>query len=290
MSSLYQYLQGKRRELDVNWDVLEKDYVLSWILAGISNIKQLNSTLIFKGGTALKKCYFGEYRFSEDLDFSALNSVPRGEKLLQALREGCNIGSKLLSKHTLVQIDCQPYREKNPHPNDQEAFVIRVQYPWQSQMQTRVMVEITTDEEISYPVLTKKILHGYEEDDIDVSVQVYALEEIVAEKLRAILQHTEKIEKRGWSRSRARDYYDLWKIFVTYQDQLDLSNFLNVFKKKCELREVTFSNTNDFFKDVMIDYVERTWDKWLGSLTPNLPPFQKVSSELRPIIKNLVEQ
>jgi hypothetical protein len=27
------------------------------------------------------------------------------------------------------------------------------------------------------------------------------------DELRAILQHVEKLEQRGWSRSRARDYY-----------------------------------------------------------------------------------
>ena len=30
----------------------------------------LLSNLAFKGGTALKRCYFGDYRFSEDLDFT----------------------------------------------------------------------------------------------------------------------------------------------------------------------------------------------------------------------------
>ena len=31
---------------------------------------------MFKGGTALKKCYFPEYRFSEDLDFTLAEEVP----------------------------------------------------------------------------------------------------------------------------------------------------------------------------------------------------------------------
>ena len=35
---------------------------------------KLKETMIFKGGTALKKCYFGDYRFSQDLDFSDFNS------------------------------------------------------------------------------------------------------------------------------------------------------------------------------------------------------------------------
>jgi predicted nucleotidyltransferase component of viral defense system len=50
-------------------NVIEKDYVLGWILGGINNHLELNSWA-FKGGTCLKKCYFETYRFSEDLDFT----------------------------------------------------------------------------------------------------------------------------------------------------------------------------------------------------------------------------
>lgn len=34
---------------------IEKDYILSWILLGISRHKQLSVTIVFKGGTVLKK-------------------------------------------------------------------------------------------------------------------------------------------------------------------------------------------------------------------------------------------
>lgn len=47
--------------------VIEKDYALSYVLAGIANQSTLSHSLIFKGGTALKKIFFGDYRFSEDL-------------------------------------------------------------------------------------------------------------------------------------------------------------------------------------------------------------------------------
>ncbi len=49
--------------------VLERDYCLSWVLVGLSR-SPLRDRLVFKGGTALKKCYFEDYRFSEDLDFT----------------------------------------------------------------------------------------------------------------------------------------------------------------------------------------------------------------------------
>jgi predicted nucleotidyltransferase component of viral defense system len=65
-------LEEARVRLGVPWEVLERDYLLSWILAGIGRVPELRGALIFKGGTALKKCYFGDYRFSEDLDFSAI--------------------------------------------------------------------------------------------------------------------------------------------------------------------------------------------------------------------------
>ena len=50
--------------------VVEKDYVLGWVLAGIYQHAALAEHWIFKGGTCLKKCYFETYRFSEDLDFN----------------------------------------------------------------------------------------------------------------------------------------------------------------------------------------------------------------------------
>ena len=76
MKPLHTRLQEARQRLGVPWHVLERDYLLSWVLAGISQVSELHQTLVFKGGTALKKCYFGDYRFSEDLDFSGLDGVP----------------------------------------------------------------------------------------------------------------------------------------------------------------------------------------------------------------------
>jgi len=57
--------------------VVEKDYALSYVLAGIASQPALADTLVFKGGTALKKLVFGDYRFSEDLDCSTLDAWQR---------------------------------------------------------------------------------------------------------------------------------------------------------------------------------------------------------------------
>ncbi len=56
--------------LGLNPHVVEKDYVLGWMLSGIYRHKALAENWIFKGGTCLKKCFFETYRFLEDLDFT----------------------------------------------------------------------------------------------------------------------------------------------------------------------------------------------------------------------------
>lgn len=57
-------------ELGLQPRVVEKDYVLGWVLAGIARDEELSRAWLFKGGTCLKKCFFETYRFSEDLDFT----------------------------------------------------------------------------------------------------------------------------------------------------------------------------------------------------------------------------
>ena len=287
MRPLRTRLEEARKRLGIPWEVLERDYLLSWVLAGIGQVESLRETLVFKGGTSLKKCYFGDYRFSEDLDFSALPGVPTGAAMEDAIRQACSAAARLLDEYAPVEISCERYTEKEPHPGGQEAFTIRARFPWHRQPHTRVIVEASVDEQILMPAQQRAVIHEYGEP-LDAEMSVYALEEIVAEKLRAILQHAEKLEHRGWSRSRARDYYDLWRVLHRYQDEMHLDGFRAFLMKKCAVRQVSFDGADDFFEPTMLAYVERTWENWLGPLVAELPPFELVVEELRPQIVALV--
>lgn len=233
-------LQEARKRLGLPWEVLERDYLLSWILTGINQADALRDLLVFKGGTALKKCYFGDYRFSEDLDFTAVGSVPTGAAMESAMQEACARAVKLLDPYAPVEIICERHVERDPHPGGQEAFDVRARFPWHQRPQVHVMVEIAVDERLLKPSIRRSVLHDYGEP-FEVQVPVYSLEEIVAEKLRAILQHARALERRGWVRSRARDYYDLWRILGTYHDQMGLSDFPSFLREKCALKDVAFS-------------------------------------------------
>ena len=54
--------------------VIERDYALAWLLTGLAG-HPLREVLAFKGGTALRRCWFENYRFSEDLDFTLTRPI-----------------------------------------------------------------------------------------------------------------------------------------------------------------------------------------------------------------------
>ena len=93
---------------------------------------------------------------------------------------------------------------------------------------------------------------------------------------------------RGWGRSRARDYYDLWRIMGAYRGQLDLTDFRTFLHRKCDTRGVSFQRVDDFFEPTILAHVRDTWSQWLGPLVSDLPAFDTVVSDLRPQIAALL--
>ncbi len=156
-------LEEARARLGIPWEVLERDYILSWILAGITRVDTLRDALVFKGGTALKKCYFGSYRLSEDLDFSGIGQVPIGEAMEKAITQACTEAVELVDPYAPVEITCERYVEGSSHPGGQEAFTIRARLPWHRTPLTRVIVETAVDEKVIKPVQKRPIMHGYGE-------------------------------------------------------------------------------------------------------------------------------
>lgn len=288
MKPLRSRLEDARNKTGIQWGVLERDYSLSWILAGLMQTDRLKDTLVFKGGTALKKCYFGDYRFSEDLDFSTTGSIPNEKAMDALIDDACKSSMKLLNEYAPVQIAWERYTERDPHPTSQQTFKLRFQFPWQRAVSTSVYIEIASDEPIVKPIQRLAVLHEYGEP-FSTTIQAYSLEEIVLEKLRGTLQTAKRIKERGWARSRARDYYDLWRILKAYRSKLDVKDFRKLLKQKCAIRQVDFENHESFFQDIVLQTVKRDWGKSLGQLVTDLPPYEKVIEELRSGVQDLVQ-
>jgi predicted nucleotidyltransferase component of viral defense system len=94
---------------------IEKDYVLTWVLFAISKNKTLNNALVFKGGTVLKKAYFEDYRFSEDLDFTLIDENISNEQILtdfnslfEFIKEETNIDMQIDEKKWTIHESGSP--------------------------------------------------------------------------------------------------------------------------------------------------------------------------------------
>jgi uncharacterized protein len=272
-------LSPAARDAGVPQDVVEKDYALSYVLAGVAASDHLRDHLVLKGGTALKKLYFGEYRFSEDLDFSTHGAPPK-EVLEDALSLALQTARELLATYGPFEISLQRYEEREPHPHGQEAFAIRVRFPWHRESLCRIKVEVTTDEPVLLAPERRRVLHGYGEK-LECYVSCYALEEIVAEKLRTLLQTHQKLATRGWNRARARDYYDLWRIFRDYGAVLRVPLIPDVLRHKASRRHVAWRTIDDFFTEELTREASRTWDGSLGPFVSDLPECALVLSQLR---------
>ena len=83
-------IQQMANRLGIRDTQIEKDYVIGWILKGISGNEYLKDRLLFKGGTALRKIYFHDYRLSEDLDFTYKGDDFKAEEIKIQFEEVIN--------------------------------------------------------------------------------------------------------------------------------------------------------------------------------------------------------
>ena len=287
MKSLRLKLQEEAKLKQSRLDIIEKDYALSYVLAGIAKETDLSKTLIFKGGTALKKIFFGDYRFSVDLDFSTLNA-PKQQALEDALQRAVNISKNLLNEYGPFEMVLKRYPERATHPTGQEAFNVQVKFPWHREALCTIKVEITHDEPVILNPEYKPILHGYGET-LDCQLACYHIEEVIAEKLRALLQTHEKLITRGWNKPRARDYYDLWRVLKNYRTTINIDRLVTVLDKKCQHRNVSYKTVECFFTPELTQEAQRYWDSTLSNLVVGLPNCQLLLNETKLLISEIIK-
>jgi len=265
--------------------IVEKDYALSYLLAAVMHADSEGGKLLLKGGTALKKAYFADYRFSEDLDFSIQHSkrLDAADSLLGTAVAECE---RMLQERGAFLVDWTRLELKAPHPGGQDAYIVRVQFPGQRQPLCRLKVEITHDELVLWPPADHDLLHVFPED-LSVRIRCYSLEEIVTEKLRALLQSRQRLWERGWGASRVcRDYYDLW--YILGQQEVTLSDLTHNLVSKCRHRGVSFESATAFFDPILVQVAEREWPRQLVPFVRDCPVVELVLGDLQGMVQDLL--
>ncbi len=244
--------------------VLERDYCLAWFLVGFSR-SPLRKCLVFKGGTALKRCYFGDYRFSEDLDFTLVEETPL-ETILAELK----------GVHATVQqssgVIIRYSREDRTKHQNSHTFYLAYEGPLPSTSKKEVKVDITIRERIVMPLQERPLLKGYDEyADLpeDSNILVYALDEILVEKVVALTDRT---------RNEPRDLYDVW--YLTAKQNLDLSVLTQELTTKLESRGRVLADVGNEFVNKE-DRLKKLWEARLANQIAALPHYVEVYRSVR---------
>lgn len=284
MTDVSQILRKKSKEIGVPLWVIEKDYALSYLLAATADTPGLGSDLILKGGTALRKVYFPDHRFSEDLDFTAQSHF-HAWQIDDGMNAAVQQAEAMLQERGPFSVQSERFVLRDPHPGDQAAYTIQVQFPFHRRPMCRLKIEITVDEPVLLLPEEHPIFHDFEEP-FDAMAYVYSLAEIVAEKLRALLQSHARLKARGWGGSRVcRDYYDLWRVL----GEVDFTgtDIAGLTAQKCAIRKISIQSPEEFFAPELIRTAQTEWEAQLVSFVPTTPAPDQVIDDLKTAVLEL---
>jgi predicted nucleotidyltransferase component of viral defense system len=254
--------EGGRR---IQESVLERDYCLAWFLCALAE-SDLKPILAFKGGTALKRCYFGDYRFSEDLDFTLTEPmafdelVRRLEPVYAAVHEASGI------------VFAFEREDRQKHENSY-TFYLRYVGPLPSG--NNVKVDVTLREQLVFPVPDRSILRGYEEfTDLPENrhLRVYSLNEIATEKTLALADR---------ARNEPRDLYDLWHL--TSHEGIDIGPLADAMRQKLALR----GRPCEGITDAIRNKEARLRALWLGRLGYQMTALPEFDEVFRAVMRTL---
>lgn len=245
-------------------ETIEKDYCLTWVLLGMAKLK-IASELIFYGGTALKKIYFDDYRFSYDLDFILLHLevnelLENFAKVFTYLKKKANLKCELNPE----RVWREGGRSKFPLAYDGFAQIGGIK-------EVEVDVVKLTETEITKPIKERKILTQYSDlKDASAKLRVYSLEAIATDKLVTVLDT---------SRSEPRDLYDLW--YLLKRGRLNLKVICDNFEKKCGYK-IPIQTIKE---EIRTPFYRKRWEKRLKDQIHNLPSIDEVIAEMNTLLE-----
>jgi predicted nucleotidyltransferase component of viral defense system len=242
----------------VNAMVHDLDYALGWFLAGLLRQNDATECLVFKGGTCLRKCYFPEYRFSEDLDFTL-----RRHWEVSGLQSAVQEVQRWSQENSGPDFDAAPARwEIISDEYGRESLQGRIYYrgPLRWGGPARVIqVDVSRGEAMVFPAERHRLIHPYSDGGAlaAVALPCYSLAEMLAEKVRAI----------GGQRRFAvsRDLYD---IFQLCQQGVTAATVAGALPAKFAARGVDLENITMDRLNERRQAMEADWNRRLVHLLP----------------------
>lgn len=259
-----------RAEWLLDQGVIEKDYVLGWLLAGIAQHPALARTWVFKGGTCLRKCYYETYRFSEDLDFTIVEGGAEAPEELLPIFTDIAEWVQEESGIELVLDERSFRRRQNKRGKPTTEGRIAYRGPNVNPTLPKVKLDLTADEVLARRPVIRPVGHPYS-DALSVSqVLCYSIDELFGEKLRALAE-----------RCRPRDLYDVVHMH-RHPDLIGKASAVRaVLAEKCAYARISVPTEDVIRSSPFRAEIEAEWDNMLGHQLPKpLAPFENFWASL----------
>lgn len=268
-------------ELQLQPNVIEKDYALGWLLAGIAAHPVIGARWVFKGGTCLKKCFFETYRFSEDLDFTLQDAEHLDEAFLARAFE--EVGDWVYDACGLQLPPETRKFEVFTNPRGQSAAQGKVGYRGplgRAGDPPRIKLDLAADELLVLTPVNRRVHHPYSDDPGDgIHVLSYSFEEVFAEKMRALAE-----------RQRPRDLYDVVHLYRRQDLQADRALVRSTLARKCEFKGIAVPTYAALDNRPERAAIEVEWEQMLAHQLPACPPFGEFWRELPAVFDWLDER
>jgi len=252
-------------------NVVEKDYVLGWILAGIYNNQTLSKSWVFKGGTCLKKCFFETYRFSEDLDFTVTDSYHFDEKFLIATFQSIALW---IYQNSGIEIPIDSiFFEMIKTLDGKISSQGKLGYIGPLARRgniSKIKLDLTLHEILVLEPAKRRVYHPYSDEIRDgFNVHCYSFEEIFAEKVRALIE-----------RARPRDLYDVIHLFRNLNLLSSPKLLKSTLNKKCDFKGLQYPTIIILEEHSKREELTAEWDNMLRHQLQALPPIDSYWDEL----------
>lgn len=260
---------------------VEKDYVLGWVLFGIAQHPVL-ARWLFKGGTCLKKCYFDTYRFSEDLDFTIPSGVPYDADPIR--NELLEVGA-WVQEETGIELPPDGLEvEESVNKRGAQTFMVRVTFLGPMQLaraqRQRLRFDLSNDEIVVDQPELREVFHGYSDAPAIVPhMRCYTLHEIVAEKVRAL------VERVG----RARDVYDVVNVGRNLRAEVSQERVQEIVAAKFTFKALGVPNVDAILAGIDQQVFAADWSNALRHQLVVLPPAEEFAAALREVLEWLLE-
>jgi predicted nucleotidyltransferase component of viral defense system len=260
-------IETQSNVLGVHTANVERDYVFGWLLKVVFENSYLAPLLIFKGGNCMRKAYYPDTRFSSDLDFSVIQAID-AEQFKQEINRCCEVAQAACG--VAFETEKNTFVADRMIDGQRQVYKGRIYfldfYGRESQITIAIRLDVTEFDKVLLTTVQRELIHPYSDRDAcRASIQCMAIEELLANKLKCLLQ-----------RRHSFDLYDF--VYATFfENSIEVNRSLTL---RTFLRKTIYERSPGSAKQILLGLplvlFKGAWEKYIVCPVSSRLNFERV--------------